>query len=244
MISINNLKTKSTKVNGLKAEDVQRFVELGRLSASLIHEISSPLTVALLNLDELSDPKSHNIQAVRKSLIRLTRYVNVARQQLRNQSDDTSFFIDTQVKEIKRLVGPLAKSSKVKLLINKTPHIKLSGDPIKFQQILVNLIVNAIEAYPKPYKISFDRHVKLEVIISHRHILIFIIDKGPGLTETQLAKLFEPFYTTKSSGHGLGLGLVIVKQYVRQDFKGSIRVTSKPKLGTKVRVRLPYTPIH
>lgn len=220
-------------------EDLQRLTDLGRLSASLLHEISNPLSVALLHLDQVGDQTSQNIKHIRRSLTRLARYVNAARAQVRRESVSSNFSINSQLSDIRRLVGPYARSNYVSLKISKVSGLNLSGDPLKFQQILVNLIVNAIEAYPKASKLSSDRLVSVDVKDKISYLAIDVNDKGPGIDKDKLPKLFEPFYTTKSTGHGLGLGLVIVKRYVENSFNGSIRVISSKTKGTRFSLRLP-----
>jgi signal transduction histidine kinase len=71
-------------------------------------------------------------------------------------------------------------------------------------------------------------------------LVIKVTDWGKGITPDELPKLFEPFYSTKSKGFsGLGIGLAIVRQYVTDDFGGSIRVSSTRRLGTRFTVKLP-----
>jgi C4-dicarboxylate-specific signal transduction histidine kinase len=222
----------------LEADDLQRFAELGRLSASLLHEISNPLTAAMLYLDQMVDQKSYSTRSLRRNLLRLTKYVNAARGQLKDKSSDTSFYIDAQLRDVKRLTLPLARSSYVKLTISKVPHIRLKGDPLQFQQIMVNLIVNAIEAYPNATIASDNRYVAVEMLAQRNYLNIKIKDKGMGISSDCLSMLFRPFYTTKG-GHGLGLGLVIVKRYVEDDFDGIISVTSSTVYGTCFSVKLP-----
>jgi signal transduction histidine kinase len=220
------------------SEDIQRFVDLGKLSASLLHEISNPITVALINLEQLNDQKSLKIRSVRHSLENLTRYVDAARKQIRSESETRQFFVDTQMNDVKRLVRPLARRANIQLRFSKVPHLKLCGDPVKFQQISVNLIVNALEAYKGKDIISSERIVSVNIEQNSRYLSIEVLDHGGGIAKDQLPKLFEPFYTTKS-GAGLGLGLVIVNRYVTQNFGGYIRVTSGPVSGTRFMVKLP-----
>jgi signal transduction histidine kinase len=225
-----------------ESEDLQRFIELGRLSATLLHEISSPLTAALIHLDQVNDQKSSNVRAIKRSLKYATNYVNAARQQLRTESSTSTFYFHSQLNDVKRLVIPLARKANVDLTIDKAPHLKIGGDRIKFQQVLVNLIVNAIEAYPdcSQRQISSRSTVRVRIIYSLTNLNIQIIDYGQGISKEQLPKLFEPFYTTKSkSGKGLGLGLVIVRQYVTQNFNGQIKVTSSATKGTCFSIKIP-----
>jgi len=219
-------------------EDIQRFVDLGRLSASLIHEISSPLTVALLHLEQY-DKQPISVTTLKRCLVDLSRYVDAARQQLRGESDSQYFYIDAQMRVVKRLVLPLARSLKVKLVFTVIPHLKLTGNPVKFQQIIVNLIVNALEAY-KDSPVGIQKIVKVDIVHYPHSITLKVNDWGQGINPRHLTKVFQSFYTTKSrGGSGLGLGLAIVKRHIEEDFQGSIKVFSNPKNGTRFVVKFP-----
>ncbi|HET8991583.1 MAG TPA: HAMP domain-containing sensor histidine kinase [Candidatus Saccharimonadales bacterium] len=220
--------------------ELERFAELGRLSASLLHEISNPLAVALLHLDQVGDQTSAGIKHVRRNLIRLSRYVNAARGQLGSAPNTKSFYVDAQISDIRRLALPLAKSSFVRLKINKPPHIRLLGDPLQFQQVLMNLIVNAIESYPPSLAQSAKRQVIVEFDVTVNNLIIDVKDKGSGINNKQIKQIFEPFYTTKARDRqSLGIGLVIVRTYVEKNFKGSITVSSSLTSGTCFRIKFP-----
>lgn len=223
-------------------QELQRFAELGRLSASLLHEISNPLTSALLNL-ELGEEQSYNIRRARHSIQTLRRYVEAARQQVKRQSNAITFCAHPQIDQLKRIVMPLAKRSGVRLDIGPVLHRRLCGDPVKFQHILVNLIVNAVEAYNGEPEKSRSRvsQVSVSLADTNKWLVIQITDWGVGIKPKDLPRIFETFFTTKdrAGGHGLGLGLAMVRQYVEQDFGGSIRVASSLRKGTRFVVKLP-----
>lgn len=231
------------EVGADRMREMQRFAELGRLSASLLHEISNPLTAAILHLEQHHDQDSLNIKQARRNIQLLQKYVEAARQQLRQESQPVNFYVRPQLSQIRRLLAPLARRSGVRLRFSLEANFRLYGDPIKFQQILANLIVNAIDAYadiPRP-----QNRPEVKVIISGRQHWVFIrvMDRGAGIPVDQLNRLFDPFYTTKGlSGKGLGLGLTAVKQYVEKDFHGVIQVTSSPRYGTQFTLRLRTTP--
>jgi signal transduction histidine kinase len=221
-------------------EEIQRFIELGRLSASLLHEISNPLTAALIQLEQVNEHEPLNTRAVKNSLVRLSLYVNAARQQLSNQTQLKRFSANHQIREVKRLVVPLARSNQVKLRVSMPLPIKLWGDHVKFQQILVNLIVNAIEAYPKNTNQKLKRRVDIRLDCYNNCALITVTDYAGIITRHNLSKIYQPFYSTKASRkQGLGLGLYIVKHYIESDFKGSIKVTSSRHSGTRFVIKLP-----
>ncbi len=221
--------------------ELQRLAEVGRVSASLLHQISNPLTAAGLHLEQAGSQTSPGLRHVRRNIKLLKRYVEAARQQLRQESEPIMFSVDSQLKQVKRLVMPSAKISGVDLIIDTSVSCRLFGDPIKFQHVMTNLIMNAIEAYSDDLYPGLARPVRV-ILKRHRHYLtIRVIDWGRGITADQARHLFKPFYTTKkTNGYGLGIGLAMVDQYARHDFHGSITVTSSRRQGTQFTLRLPF----
>jgi signal transduction histidine kinase len=235
---------RSRRVSNL--QELQRLAELGRLSATLLHEISNPLTTALIYLDQVDDKGSPNIREARRSIRLLRRYVEAARQQVRQESTLSDFNLRQQVNQLKRVVVPIAKRANVQLMIESVPDCQIYGDPVKLQQILANLIVNAIEAYNQDSAPYLDKPVSVKLTAEAHSLTIEIHDWGQGIGPLQLSRVFDPFYTTKSqAGHGLGIGLAIVRQYVTVDFGGSISVKSSRRQGTIFTIHLPalYRPV-
>jgi C4-dicarboxylate-specific signal transduction histidine kinase len=220
-------------------EELQRFAELGRLCASLLHEISNPLTAAMLHLEQSGHRRTTGIRQVHRNMQLLKRYVEAARQQVRQQSRSYNFSVGPQVEQLKHIVQPLARGVGVQLVIQPLPTCRLNGDPVKFQQILANLIVNAIDAYTEDTS-GLAKPVQVRGSVDGGNLVIEVIDWGQGITAEQLGRLFEPFYTTKNQANrGLGIGLTIVQQYTNNDFGGSISVTSSARAGTRFKLSLP-----
>jgi len=210
------------------------------MSASLLHEISNPLTAALLNL-ELSDEKSPTVRRAQRDMRLLRRYVEAARQQVRYQSRTTNFSLLPQVEQLKRVLLPLARKAGVQLTVNAAAPCRLRGDPVKLQHIMSNLVVNAIQAY-EASQLPGGR-VDMICEVKDNWLTIRVTDWAAGIPDEALPHVFEAFYSTKTaSGHGLGIGLAIVKRYVTADFGGDITVASRPQDGTCFTVRLPCLP--
>lgn len=220
--------------------EVERLAELGRLSSSMLHEISNPLTSALLYIEQYKDQPAAAMRKVHGSMKVLWRYVEALRQQIRSGSESSQFSVNQQVAQLKRVVIPLAKRADVKLRFELCDPCKLYGDPVKFQQILGNLIVNAIEAYGSEIQHNLTKQVNVKIVSNHDAVIISVSDWGQGIKPSQLSKIFEPFYTTKNkNGQGLGIGLAIVNQYVTGDFSGTIDVKSSGRIGTCFSIRIP-----
>ncbi|MEK7594534.1 MAG: HAMP domain-containing sensor histidine kinase [Patescibacteria group bacterium] len=227
-----------TNFDASNLEELQHFAEIGRISATMLHEISNPLSAVILRL-EMSDNKLPVVNQLKKDVQILRRYVESARQQVRQTGNITEFCMQPQLDQLKRVVVPLSRKAGVRLEIDDSRKCKLYGDPVKFQHILANLIINAIDAYDENDK--YDERSLVKVTISHarRWTTINVTDWGKGIPTPELPNLFEPFYTTKNkSGRGLGIGLSIVREYVTKDFNGSIRVSSSRQRGTQFTVKL------
>ena len=227
-------------INDLQFQEMRRFAEFGRLSATIIHEISNPLSAAMLQL-ELSDHQSPSVRKAKRNMQTIRRYVEAARLQISTSGPVKQFSLNPQFEQLKRILLPVARQHRVNLQFGPLPTgSKLKGDPVKFQQIVANLVMNAIQAYDSIEMTQQTSLVQVNLLGDDGWLLVQVHDWGKGITPSEMPKLFEPFYTTKGAGgHGLGIGLAIVKQYVTADFGGSIRLKSTQRGGTQFTVRLP-----
>lgn len=221
--------------------EMQRMAEFGRVSASLIHDLSTPLTAATLTLDQIKVQQSSDslMKRARQDLKVLERYVSAARKQLQGESNNINFSLTVAIHQIVMLLSSRAKTQDVKLLVDTKATVRLYGDQIKFNQIMANLINNAIEAYDGidhcPRIVTISVHLPRPNIVN-----IVVSDKGIGIKTKDKARIFEPFYSTKHGGDkGLGLGLANVKYYVVNDFNGKITAHYKPSSGTRFIITLP-----
>jgi signal transduction histidine kinase len=223
-----------------RLQELQRFAEFGRLSANLLHDISSPLTAAILHLeDDLGGSRS--LRHARRSIRVLERYIEAARQQLQQECGACNFYPRDELLEMRCVTQPLAKRHNVKLELSlpRDCNPQLVGDPVKFQRVLINLINNAVDA-SATHQVAAHRRVKVSASIQRQHLLISVRDWGGGIPACNLSRLFEPFYSTKlDSGRNLGLGLAIVKRYVEEDFGGHINIKTPGGGGTEFGISLP-----
>jgi C4-dicarboxylate-specific signal transduction histidine kinase len=133
-----------------------------------------------------------------------------------------------------------AKAVQVAVELELVEDLILYGDSIRFDQIIANLVANAIDAY-EGFKRAETRRVVISTRKKDEYMIIRVKDYAAGIEPAELANIFEAFYTTKTPERGSGLGLSIIKQTIEHDFHGSITVSSKPYRGTCFTIVLPIT---
>lgn len=219
--------------------ELRRFAEFGRLSANLLHEIANPLTAASLNLELVEPEVSNQVVRARKNLKQIERYVEAARQQLRGNGQIQNFTVRKEITQLLRMIGPQASNASLHIVYTQTENYALYGDPVKFSQIIGNLLMNAIEANLAVTPSAKTQKITLDVGRRSNYLVCRVKDFGIGLRADQLERIFEPFYTTKdANGRSLGMGLALVEQYVKEDFEGRVNVKSSRTSGTIFTVKL------
>lgn len=224
----------------MRIMELERFAAFGKVSAALVHELSSPLMAATLSLQNARITGESRLDRVNKSLAQIERHLQAARMQLRGGSILTTFSVGKELQQVADMVQPIARRKKVKLEISKPSQLKLHGDAVKFSQIISNLLVNAVESYAVDAPAA-KRTVRLGVSELKNGLKLEVRDHGSGISEADMLHIFEPFYSKKPTPEehsGMGIGLGIVKRFVEEDFDGKLAVTSSPKSGTKFSVTL------
>jgi signal transduction histidine kinase len=110
------------------------------------------------------------------------------------------------------------------------------ADPNQLQQVLINLVMNAVEATPAGGRIQVTARPRIAA--AGDGVAVVVADTGPGIPPEIVPRVFEPFFTTKPPGQGTGLGLAICRDIVREH-GGDIRLESRPNAGTTVTIWLP-----
>ena len=127
---------------------------------------------------------------------------------------------------------------RAKLIPDLSPVPMVQGDPSRFCQVLVNLIVNAGQAIQTGSADS--QFVRVVTRVEQEHVIIEIIDSGCGIPKDKIEKIFEPYYTTKPAGEGTGLGMYLSRSYI-QLLGGRLEVDSVVNEGTTMRIYLTPT---
>lgn len=232
-----------------KITELYRFVEFGKLSSGLFHDILNPLTALSLNIQNLEDVNQKALPEVREAVDRAVRAskriensVTAIRKQLRTQESLTAFSPAQEITEALDLLEFKAQKENVALRsdISNEP-LSLFGDPIKFYQIAVNLISNAIDSYAEVSHIKESRNVTAVLKKEGTNLVFEVKDTGVGIPSENEEKIFEPFFTTKEYGRGIGLGLSTTKTIVEKNFQGTVTMKSTPRHGTQFTITIPLS---
>lgn len=228
-----------------------KMASLGKLSASVVHEINNPIA-GILNLIMLIKRIIEEGPLSQHELDKFSQYLNL---------------MDTETRRISRIVSNLlAFSCEAKLalsdmdinrLIEKTlflnsnllkiSNVKVEkrfsarlprfvGSEDQLQQVFMNLISNAAEAMETSGGGTLT--IETEHLASQNKIVVRFKDTGPGIPRENLSKLFEPFFTTKKKGKGVGLGLSVAYGII-EEHGGAIQVESRPSEGAVFEVEFP-----
>ena len=233
-----------------------RFADFGRLASGLLHDLVSPLTTVALNLDHLQS-KSKKLQVknlgdLQEDIIKAIRgteriesYVQAAQKQIKQQESNKTFSINEEIKQTLSLYTYRARKEGVKISLYFKKNIKTYGNPIKFNQLMSNLISNAFDSYDGTEKNSA-RSINISILRIKNNIVIKIQDHGKGIKKSDVAHIFDPFFTTKQADKGTGIGLSISKDIVTKNFNGTIRVKSEKEKGTEFIITFPikHEPSH
>lgn len=223
-----------------KTRELYRFAEFGRMSASLLHDLANPLTAVSLNFGQLENGNNTDtMNYVRDGITHMEQYVQSARRQLRSQGDVREFDSKEEILKVVSFLASKAKHHKVKLECDLASGAKLKGDITKFSQVTSNLIANAIDAY-SGLSMSKGRVVRVNTKVNKAGdtLTLSVSDEGVGIAKKDLERIFDPFFSTKSSDRGTGIGLTITKRIVEEDFKGKLYVDSTKQEGTSFTVVL------
>ena len=228
----------------LEAQD--RLVHLGLLSASVAHELNTPLSVLQGSIEKLTETTSDPA-----ALDRLARMLRVA-QRIKKISESLVDFARARKQEMEPvLMQPLIaeawglvsideKASQVKLTNSVEDTHLVTGNPDRLIQVFVNLLRNALYAVPAHGHIV----VRSRGIIRNRQrwIAVSVDDDGPGIPPDVLPNIFEAFVSSRLDARGTGLGLTVAEGIIDQH-GGTITASNRPGGGACVEVTLPASPV-
>lgn len=221
-----------------------KLAALGQMSAAIAHEVNQPLAairtfmastkvfaqrgdsgLVVKNLD-LIDALAERMASITNHLKAFARKTEPGHAE--------SVDVGRAIKGALFLVDGQVKSAGVRLIENIQPDIWVSGYAVQLEQVLVNLVRNALDAVAEVKKPT----IEVTAHASDDTVVIRIGDNGPGIPAELIDRIFDPFVTSKPVGKGLGLGLSITYGIV-QDFRGHLSATNRPDGGAEFIVELP-----
>ncbi|MET0285999.1 MAG: ATP-binding protein [Polyangiales bacterium] len=216
----------------------ERLNTVGRLAAGVAHELGTPLQVVGLEAKRIAVGRAGGAHAVESAQIvvaQVDRMSSIIRQLLDFARKRTPYPARLDLAELAertaQLVAALAARAEVRLEISGAPaHV--NADTGQLQQVLTNLIVNAVQASTQ------GGLVQVETGVHEGGAFLRVIDHGVGIAAEALPRIFEPFFTTKDVGQGTGLGLAVAHGIV-EEHGGRIEVQSELGTGARFTVWLP-----
>jgi signal transduction histidine kinase len=219
----------------------EKLAALGQLAAGIAHEIRNPLTSINILIHSLTEnfpsENAHreDLQVIEEEIRRINEIVD---QFLRFAKPASPLFEKTNLipifEEILQLLRPQIERGKIKVKKEFEPLPLITVDKEQVKQVILNLLLNAVQAMPKGGHLT----LRGQASESDRWIRLSIQDSGIGIPGEDLNKLFDPFFSTKEGGVGLGLSIAhrIIDQH-----HGKIEVESAPGKGTLLMVWLPIS---
>jgi C4-dicarboxylate-specific signal transduction histidine kinase len=225
---------------------VNRFSTAGELSASIAHEINQPLGSILANAEaaqamlkspkpdiaevsEILDDILSDDRRAAEVIRRLRSLLKKAPAELRNLD------LNDVARETVKILSALATGRKVELVSVLTPDaLPIVGDRVQLQQVILNLVVNGIDAMKDtPAK---NRIISIQSSRAGNFAELSVSDSGPGIPEDNLNEIFEPFFTSKAEGMGMGLSIA---RTIVEAHNGQIWAENRDHGGASFWIRIP-----
>lgn len=218
--------------------------------ANISHELRTPLnsiigfSELLSNrlLGELNPKQSEYVEDIRVAALRLLGMINEVLDISKIESHTVKLNcsevdMNLLIQEVCNILKPLSDKKGVNIVLNCSGDIIFSGDYVKFQQVIFNILGNAVKFSPENSEVT----VFSEIV--DENIIIKIKDQGLGIEKKYQKKIFDKFFqipdSTQNKEASTGLGLTIAKEFVKLH-NGTIEVQSEPKNGTEFIIKLPY----
>ena len=247
-----------------KTVQAEKFASLGTMVAGIAHEVNTPVGTAVTNISELRDKtlsfQKHLDQGIRKSdldnflrdlidysgmaqanLIRAAELVRSFKQVAVDQSseEERQFNMLDHLKAIITTMKHEFKRTSVSIEIDCPDHILISSFPGAWSQIITNMAHNSLIHGFEDGTRSGTIFIKVRWASDANWLVLTYSDNGKGIEESQRAKVFDPFFTSRHNTGGSGLGMHIVENLVTQTLDGSIELLDTKEKGVSFQISVP-----
>ena len=222
------------------ARQSERLASVGQLAAGIGHEINNPLMnimslAALIENSVKNDEQAtSDLKLLQNEGQRCARIVqgilSFARESKPHYHE---FDLSKLIEDTLKLLWHRIENAEITVLTELQSELKIVGDSNQLQQVLVNVILNAVQASPQNGKIYVKSYKDID------YVAVEIIDVGVGIALKDLSKVFDPFFTTKAEGEGTGLGLSVSYGIVKHH-GGTIHLENRDGAGLRVVILLPF----
>ena len=250
-----NLELKKAQKEIIRAE---KLASVGRLSAGIAHEIGNPIGIVMGYLELLQQkdiPAAEKKEYIHRTEAEIERINTIIRQLLEISRPSN---VGLKAVSAHDLIDDIAEVLNVQPLMSnielecrlEAENDKIMADSNQLRQVFLNLIINAADAVSAEGKANNGKLLIQSSLVGETpepsqdqqdhqaHLQIMFIDNGPGISEENIANIFDPFYTTKEPGKGTGLGLSVSFMII-EGFGGKMTVSSKIGEGTTMTLLLP-----
>lgn len=217
-----------------------RLATIGQLAAGVAHELNEPLG-SILGFSQLAKKCTELPHQVESDIEKILKASLHARDIVKNllifarqmPPQRTKVNLNQLVEDGLNFFKSRCTRESIKVICSLSPDLpEVDADPSQLNQVIVNLMVNALQAMPR------GGELRIQTLEERNQVFLIIEDTGIGMSEEILEKIFTPFFTTKDVGKGTGLGLPVVHGII-SSHGGSIKVNSKVGQGTKFEIQLP-----
>lgn len=235
----------------------ERLAGLGEMATGIAHEINQPLNTISMSLDnmlleisKIENEKSNylekKVNKIFENIYRISKIIDHIRAFSRDQDDyiSTAFDINESIKNALSMISVQCKHRGIDLTIDLSTNIpQILGNTYRFEQVVLNLIINARDAVEEKEKyVRFNKEIKIRTFFEDHNLCLAIVDNGVGIKEEDIDNVMLPFYSTKEVGKGTGMGLAISFGIIKE-MKGKISIQSEILKGTYILITLPSTEI-